>query len=204
MADAATTVKDLPKEMLIADSVKGELLGEHKLKPTDSTEKNVLPTAEDVKQEKTHQGILAGISDFKADSLKPTETKEKVVLPGQDDIKNEKNIQSVLQGVEGFTKDNLKDVRTREPLSPTAVMQVEIARDSSLKTVSEFDKNTLKKAETLEKNPLPSSEAIAQEMEHLKFKAGIEGYDQSKLSHAETVEKNTLPTQEIIAMEKSQ
>jgi len=145
-----------------------------------------------------------GISDFKADSLKPTETKEKVVLPGQDDIKNEKNIQSVLQGVEGFTKDNLKDVRTREPLSPTAVMQVEIARDSSLKTVSEFDKNTLKKAETLEKNPLPSSEAIAQEMEHLKFKAGIEGYDQSKLSHAETVEKNTLPTQEIIAMEKSQ
>ena len=89
----------------------------------------------------------------------------------------------------------MKDVRTREPASPTAILQTELARDSSLKTVSEFDKSNLKKAETLEKNPLPSSEAIAQELEHLKFKAGIEGYDQSSLSHTTTVEKNTLPTQ---------
>merc|ERR1711874_808788 len=127
-------------------------------------------------------------------SLKPTETKEKVVLPGKEEIKAEKTIQGMLQGVEGFAKDSLKDVRTREPASPTAI----------LKTVSEFDKSNLKKAETLEKNPLPSSEAIAQELEHLKFKAGIEGYDQSSLSHTTTVEKNTLPTQEIIALEKSQ
>merc|ERR1719458_415212 len=98
----------------------------------------------------------------------------------------------MLQGVEGFAKDSLKDVRTREPASPTAILQ------------TEFDKSNLKKAETMEKNPLPSSEAIAQELEHLKFKAGIEGYDQSSLSHATTVEKNTLPTQEIIALEKSQ
>merc|ERR1712088_453865 len=116
----------------------------------------------------------------------------------------EKTIQGVLQGVEGFAKDSLKDVRTREPASPTAILQTELARDSSLKTVSEFDKSNLKKAETMEKNPLPSSEAIAQELEHLKFKAGIEGYDQSSLSHTTTVEKNTLPTQEIIALEKSQ
>ena len=97
--------------------------------------------------------------------------------------------------MEGFAKDSLKDVRTREPASPTSILQTELARDSSLKTVSEFDKTNLKKAETLEKNPLPSSEAIAQELEHLKFKAGIEGYDQSSLSHTTTVEKNTLPTQ---------
>merc|ERR1712027_213265 len=134
----------------------------------------------------------------------PTETREKVVLPGKEEIKAEKTIQGVLQGVEGFAKDTLKDVKTREPASPTAILQTELDRDSSLKTVSEFDKTNLKKAETLEKNPLPSSEAIAQELEHLKFKAGIEGYDQSSLSHTTTVEKNTLPTQEIIAMEKSQ
>jgi len=30
----------------------------------------------------------------------------------------------------------------------------------------------LKKSETLEKNPLPPVEAIAQEMEHIKFKVG--------------------------------
>merc|ERR1712200_218459 len=105
-----------------------------------------------------------------------------VVLPGKEEIKAEKTIQGVLQGVEGFAKDTLKDVRTREPASPSAILQTELARDSSLKTVSEFDKTNLKKAETLEKNPLPSSEAIAQELEHLKFKAGIEGYDQSSLS----------------------
>ena len=171
----------------------------------------MLPTAEDMKQEKNHQGILTGIEGFTSDSLKPTETKEKVVLPGQEEIKAEKTIQgmlqvckivftsslifSFLQGVEGFAKDSLKDVRTREPASPTAILQTELARDSSLNKVSEFDKTNLKKAETMEKNPLPSSEAIAQELEHLKFKAGIEGYDQSSLSHTTTVEKNTLPTQ---------
>merc|ERR1712107_387489 len=62
-----------------------------------------------------------------------------------------------------------------EPASPTAILQTELARDSSLKTVSEFDKSNLKKAETMEKNPLPSSEAIAQELEHLKSKAGMRG-----------------------------
>jgi len=205
MAAPSTTVKDLPKEVLIADGLKGELLGgDIKLKPTDSTEKNVLPTAEDMKKEKTHEGIMTGIAGFQAESLKHTETKEKVVLPAQEDIKTEKTIQGMLQGVESFPKDSLKDVRTREPASPTSVMQAEMARDSSLKTVSEFDRTTLKKAETQEKNPLPSSEAIEQEMKHLKFKAGVEGFDQSSLSHTDTVEKNTLPTQEIIAMEKSQ
>merc|ERR1712013_810369 len=99
-------------------------------------------------------------SSFTSNSLKPTETKEKVVLPGKEEIKAEKTIQGVLQGVEGFAKDSLKDVRTREPASPTAILQTELARDSSLKTVSEFDKTNLKKAGTLEKNPLPSSEAI--------------------------------------------
>ena len=170
-----------------------------------------------MKQEKNHQGILNGIEGFTSNSLKPTETKEKVVLPGKEEIKAEKTIQGVLQvcnmtfqphlisnpifqGVEGFAKDTLKDVRTREPASPSAILQTELARDSSLKTVSEFDKTNLKKAETLEKNPLPSSEAIAQELEHLKFKAGIEGYDQSSLSHTTTVEKNTLPTQVLYCL----
>ena len=73
------------------------LAGDLKLKPTDSTEKNVLPTAEDMKQEKNHQGILTGIEGFTSNSLKPTETKEKVVLPGKEEIKAEKTIQGMLQ-----------------------------------------------------------------------------------------------------------
>ena len=56
----STTVKDLPKDLLIADGLKGELLKEHNLKPTESTEKNLLPSAEDVQQEKTHLNFLSG------------------------------------------------------------------------------------------------------------------------------------------------
>lgn len=82
-------------------------------------------------------------------------------------------------------------------------MQTEKARESSLSALNEFDKTTLKKAETEEKNSLPSTEAIAQEMEHIKFKDGIEKYDKGQLTHTETMEKNTLPTKEVIEMEKS-
>ena len=49
---------ELPR---IGETLKGELLKEHALKPTEANEKNVLPTAEDVKQEKTHQSILSGV-----------------------------------------------------------------------------------------------------------------------------------------------
>ena len=48
-----------------------------------------------------------------------------------------------------------------------------MARDSSLAALADFDKATLKKSETCEKNPLPPAEAIAQEMEHMKFKVSI-------------------------------
>jgi len=314
MSSTTTTVKDLPKELLIADNLKGELLKEHNLKHTEAAEKNSLPTVEDLKLEKTHQGLLKGVegfeneklknvktrqpvspsaamqtelardsslsavndfdrailkptetkekvilpgeedikteknhqgilqgvecfeneklknvktrqpvspsaamqtelardsslsavSDFDRANLKPTETKEKVILPGEEDIKTEKTHQGILLGVEAFENEKLKTVKTRQPVSPSAVMQNELARDSSLTAVSDFDRANLKKAETAEKNPLPSSEVIAQEMEHIKFKVGIEKYDKTKLSHTETLEKNILPTQEIIAMEKSQ
>ena len=45
-----------------------------------------------------------------------------------------------------------------------------MARGSSLAAVESFDKNNLKKSETQEKNCLPDTDAIAQEMEHMKFK----------------------------------
>ena len=48
---------ELPK---IASGLKGELEAGASLKPTESLEKNVLPSAEDLKQEKTHESILSG------------------------------------------------------------------------------------------------------------------------------------------------
>ena len=105
--------------------------------------------------------------------MKHTETQEKIILPGAEEIQTEKNIQGLLQGVAGFENDKLRTVKTREPASPSSILQTELARDSSLTAVRDFDKATLKKAETAEKNPLPSTEAIAQEMEHIKFKVSI-------------------------------
>ena len=55
-----TAVKDIPQELLIGASLKDELLGDRKLRPTEAAEKNLLPTAEDVKNEKSHRNILSG------------------------------------------------------------------------------------------------------------------------------------------------
>ena len=137
----SSPAKDLPK---IADQLKGEILAERSLKPTEAQEKNVLPSADDVKQEKNHKNIMtgtdsqtdrqtdmificlhcSGITGFKSDSLKPTETVEKVVLPGKEEIKTEKTIKGVLDGVKGFESETLKNVKTKEPASPIAVAQV--------------------------------------------------------------------------------
>lgn len=167
---SSTSVAEIPRELLIGDGLKEELLAERTLKPTEAGERNTLPTAEDVKLEKEHQSFINGIEDFKTDGLKRTETKEKIVLPGAEQIQVEKQIQGLLQGVEAFENEKLRTVRTREPASPSAILQVELARDSSLTAVSDFDKNKLKKTETSEKNPLPSSNQIAQEKEHVEFK----------------------------------
>ena len=40
------------------------------------TEKVVLPTAEDVKAEKTHQGLIQGVENFSTDQLKAAKTRE--------------------------------------------------------------------------------------------------------------------------------
>merc|ERR1712029_760712 len=144
-------IKDIPREMLIGATLKDELLGDRNLRPTEAAEKNVLPTAEDVKSERSHRNILSGIEAFKSDALKHAETKEKLVLPGAEEIQTEKTIQGLLQGVEGFEAEKLRSVKTRQPASPSSILQVELARDSSLTAVNEFDKTSLKPAETAEK-----------------------------------------------------
>ena len=170
----STSVKDIPREMLIGDNLKEELMTERSLKPTETGERNTLPTAEDVNLEKSHQSFISGIEEFKAEELRRTETKEKIVLPGAAEIQVEKQIQGLLQGVSNFENEKLRTVKTREPASPSAILTVELARDSSLTAVSDFDKAQLKKIETSLKNPLPSPDMIAQEKEHVKFK--VKGY----------------------------
>ena len=88
-------VKDLPK---LDSTISAEIAKDHKLKPTEVktfsralssgnfpktnyfflqvTEKVVLPTAEDVKAEKTHQGLIQGVENFSTDQLKAAKTRE--------------------------------------------------------------------------------------------------------------------------------
>jgi len=65
--------------------------------------------------------------------------------------------------------------------------------------IGQFDSSDLKKTEVNEKNPLPSSEAIAQE----KTIQNIEAFDKGQLRPTTTEEKNTLPDKATIDQEKT-
>jgi len=177
-------VKDLPK---LDTQISQEIAKDHNLKKVEVTEKIVLPTAEDMKAEKTHQGLIEGVESFTPDKLKPAKTREPA------------------SGVDGNYIHNIKSPIFYFILifpQIILVMKTEMAHSASKEAVEKFDKNNMKHVETQEKNPLPDGEAIRLETEHNNFKAGIEGFDKDKLSKAETVEKNTLPTKEVIEEEK--
>ena len=70
---AAPSVKDLPK---MDETIQQEVAKEHNLKHVETTEKVVLPTADDVKQEKTHQGLIQGVEGFTPEKLKKVNTRE--------------------------------------------------------------------------------------------------------------------------------
>jgi hypothetical protein len=61
----------------------------------------------------------------------------------------------------------------------------------------------LKHAETQEKNPLPSKEAIESEKQQQELLQGITNFDpKSQLKPTETQEKIVLPTKDVIEEEK--
>ena len=51
-------------------------LSPRNLKDVETAEKNVLPTADDVKAEKTHQGLIEGVETFSSEKLKSVKTRE--------------------------------------------------------------------------------------------------------------------------------
>ena len=105
------------------------------------TEKVVLPTAEDVKAEKTHQGLIQGVENFSTDQLKAAKTREPAT-----------GLDCKLSMI--WRKQTLFVVTYFFVL----VMKNEMAHNKSLEGVSSFDKNNLKNVETQEKNPLPNAE----------------------------------------------
>merc|ERR1719322_828560 len=75
-------------------------------------EKNVLPSAEDLKAEKTHENLQKGIEGFTPDKLKQVKTKEPA--SGAELMKTEMATGATIKAVEGFDKTGLKQAETTE------------------------------------------------------------------------------------------
>jgi len=150
------------------DRLKSELEGfkPELMKKASTQEKIVLPTAEDVKQERQHTELISGLEGFdKNQGLKHTTTEEKVVLPSAEDMQQEKTQQAVLKGVETFDPKGLKHTETQEKiiLPDQEAIQTEKTQQNLIEGIESFDQKKLKHAETQEKNSLPTKEVIDQE-----------------------------------------
>jgi len=153
-------VKDLPK---LDTQISQEIAKDHNLKKVEVTEKIVLPTAEDVKAEKTHQGLIEGVESFTPDKLKPAKTREPA--SGVDVMKTEMAHSASKEAVEKFDKNNMKHVETQEknPLPDGEAIRLETEHNNFKAGIEGFDKDKLSKAETVEKNTLPTKEVIEEE-----------------------------------------
>lgn len=86
-----STKEELPK---IDGGIKAELEADRSLKHVETAEKIVLPSAEQIDQEKTQQNFLKNIESFPKQQLKPAQTEEKNTLPSVTQIEQEKTLVS--------------------------------------------------------------------------------------------------------------
>ncbi|CAB3375743.1 Hypothetical predicted protein, partial [Cloeon dipterum] len=151
----------------VSPDLKSELqdFNTEKLKNAETNEKNVLPTAEDVAQERTHQDLIKGVEDFDTKKLKHTNTVEKICLPDKEVVEQERVHHNLLKGVEGFDKDSMKHTETNEknPLPDPEAIELEKGQQQLIAGIENFDAKSLKPTETQEKNPLPTKEVIEAE-----------------------------------------
>jgi len=111
-----------------------------------------------VRQESARTEISDQIQTFDRSELRETDIDEKVVLPGADDIKSEKQHVEMLEGLEKGVE--LRHVETVGPTSPIDLAKHELARESMVDNIQEFDRSSLIPVTTEEKNVLPSAEEM--------------------------------------------
>ncbi|CCD69031.1 Thymosin beta [Caenorhabditis elegans] len=147
-------VTELPKmNQELAGAVREGL----ELKKVETTEKNVLPTKEDVAEEKQHVERIHEIEHFDSTKLHSTPVKEKIVLPSADDIKQEKQHLELTDKINNFPSENLKKTETIEKNvlpSPT-----DVAREKTLQMAASFDKSALHHVETIVSTDVRVTEA---------------------------------------------
>lgn len=68
----------------VAPELLKDVCAEHNLTHVKTEEKNPLPSAEAIAQEKTEEELKSGIEQFDKDQLRPQKTEEKNPLPDKD------------------------------------------------------------------------------------------------------------------------
>ncbi|CAG0895581.1 unnamed protein product [Darwinula stevensoni] len=113
MSGESPKLEDLPK---VDPSLKSELttFESSQLKHAETQEKVVLPTQEDITQEKTHDAVLKGVEEFDRHQLKHQVPQEKNPLPDKDVIEQERGQVKLMEGIEGFDPAQLKHAETQE------------------------------------------------------------------------------------------
>ncbi|KAL3106180.1 hypothetical protein niasHT_016867 [Heterodera trifolii] len=99
------TVEQLPK---LPTELQSEVAQRAGLKHVTTLEKNVLPTKEDLEEERKHESFKKGIHNFDAHKLRHVETEDKCMLPSSNDIAVEKTPQLAAE----FDQSGLKHVET--------------------------------------------------------------------------------------------
>ncbi|QQP38565.1 Retinol dehydrogenase 13like, partial [Caligus rogercresseyi] len=133
------------------------------LKHSEMEEKSVLPSEEDIKEERMRNDFTHDVEAFEKSSL------------------NEKQHVELLSGIESFPRDELKVSEIKEPLSPSVLAKQELNRSSVLSDVESYDKGNLSHFIPVEKSSLPSASEIVEERQHIELLSGIESFDPSEL-----------------------
>jgi len=152
--------ENLPK---VEANLKEEIEKPSELKHVEVAEKIVLPSAEDLKNEKVHENLQKGIEGFTPDKLKAVKTKEPA--SGADLMKTEIATGATIKAVEGFDAAALKKAETVEKnsLPDQEAIKAEKEHEQFKSGIEGFDKDKLKDVQTMEKNTLPTKETIEQE-----------------------------------------
>merc|ERR1712110_344352 len=152
--------ENLPK---VEANLKEEIEKPSELKHVEVAEKIVLPSAEDLKNEKVHENLQKGIEGFTPDKLKAVKTKEPA--SGADLMKTEIATGATIKAVEGFDAAALKKAKTVEKnsLPDQEAIKAEKEHEQFKTNIEGFDKDKLKDVQTIEKNTLPTKETIEQE-----------------------------------------
>ena len=110
-SDQSPTIEQMPK---MPTGMQTEVAQRAGLKHVETLEKNVLPTKEDLEEERKHADLKKGIQEFDKSKLDHVEAEEKVVLPSPGDIAVEKAPKLAAE----FDKSGLRHV---EPCVKTSV-----------------------------------------------------------------------------------